>query len=64
MTGTGALGQLLDKIAAREQAVEAEAEQVRTHIDELAGRLGGLDRITRKTVLAFSDDDLNEPPTP
>ncbi|WP_393073134.1 hypothetical protein [Streptomyces sp. LN704] len=70
MTGTEVRGQLLDKIAAREQAVAAEAEQVRTHTDELAGRPGELDqeaehlRITRKTVLALAHDDLHEPPTP
>ncbi|MFE7788726.1 hypothetical protein [Streptomyces sp. NPDC057460] len=44
MTGSGQLQSLLDKITAREQAVASEAEQVRAHIDELAGRLRGLDQ--------------------
>ncbi|MFF3058631.1 hypothetical protein [Streptomyces sp. NPDC057909] len=69
MTGSGQLQSLLDKITAREQAVASEAEQVRAHIDDLAGRLRELDqeaehlRITRKTVVGFADD-LAEKPSP
>jgi cell division septum initiation protein DivIVA len=69
MTGSGQLQSLLDKITAREQAVASEAEQVRAHIDELAGRLRELDqeaehlRITRKTVVGLADD-LAEKPSP
>lgn len=62
MTGAGPLQSLLAEIAARQQAVAVEAEQVRAQIDELTGRLCELDQeaehfqITRKTVLAFADD--------
>ncbi|MFV5998835.1 hypothetical protein ACNPQM_42580 [Streptomyces sp. NPDC056231] len=63
------LQSLLVKITAREQAVTSEAEQVRTHIDELTSRLRELDqeaeylRITRKTAVGFTED-LAEKPSP
>jgi cell division septum initiation protein DivIVA len=67
MNGTEPVRSLLDKIAAREQAIAAEAEQVRARLDELTARLRELEqeaehlRITRKTVLALADESDPQP---
>ncbi|MFI9617269.1 hypothetical protein ACIHCM_37460 [Streptomyces sp. NPDC052023] len=70
MSGPEPVRSLLDKIAAREQALEDEAEQVRARLDELTSRLRELEqeaehlRITSKTVLALADEPDPQPTVP
>ncbi|MFB8205794.1 hypothetical protein [Kitasatospora purpeofusca] len=67
MTGPETVRPLLGTITAREQALSAEAEQVRAQLDELTPQLRELDqetehlRITRKTGLPLADEPGPQP---
>ena len=67
MTGPDPGRHLLDRIDAREQALDRKAEQAQAAIDEAAARLRELQQeisdlqVTRKTLIALAGQD-DEPP--